>query len=211
MSRSPAPTITQTAALDEPAHLLTAAIILAALPRLSAATRLTALVGSVGIDLDHIPLYVFGSAFAVDGGRPQSHSLAAVLVLLSAARLVPAAARAYLVGAGLGVMLHLVRDAGTGPGVPLLWPFWPHAVRMPYFVYLVALGVAAIVAAVLARARWTGIEGVAGGGRPGPSGSCDIGFQADLGADRKDYRATGPDEAKPAQPRTPRRPVRGGP
>lgn len=211
LSRSPAPTILQTAAMDEPGHLLTAAIILAALPGLSVATRLTALVGSVVIDLDHLPLYLFGSAFAVDGGRPQSHSLAAILVLWSAAGLVKGAARTYLVGAGLGVVLHLVRDAGTGPGVPLLWPVWPHAVRMPYGIYLVALGVAAIVAAVLAWSRWTGMEGVAGGCRPGPRGSYDIGFQAALGAGRKDYCATGLDEAKPAQPRSPRLPKRGGP
>ncbi|WP_436704578.1 metal-dependent hydrolase [Geodermatophilus sp. CPCC 205761] len=139
--------------LDEPAHLITAGLVLAAVaPAAARPFLLAALVGSVAIDVDHVPLYLVGDAVAGDGGRPVTHSLAFVLLLLAAA----AAVRRYrlpLAGLACGVALHLLRDLATGPGVPLLWP-WPGAAQLPYALYAGVL-VAATLAAT-ARALRTG-------------------------------------------------------
>jgi inner membrane protein len=137
--------------LDEPAHLLTAAIVLSALPW-PVRTRIWwwALAGSVLIDLDHVPLYTFAPDFSVAGGRPPTHSLATVLALLAIAAATPRVRRAF-VGLATGICLHLIRDVATGPGAPLLWPLSDSAVRLPYPLYLTLLGAAAAVAV---RQRW---------------------------------------------------------
>jgi hypothetical protein len=54
-------------------------------------------------------------------GRPVTHSLAFVLVLIAVGLLVPRL-RIAVGGLGVGLLLHLVRDLATGPGAPLLWP-----------------------------------------------------------------------------------------
>jgi len=130
---------------DEVGHLLTAALLLAVLPR-SARGRLWpwALLGAVVIDLDHVPLYTFAPEFAVSG-RPPTHSLLTVLVLGIVAAVIPLV-RIPFAGLALGVGLHLVRDVATGPGVPLLWPFDDSAIRSPYAAYLVVIVGAAAVA-----------------------------------------------------------------
>ncbi|WP_158550865.1 metal-dependent hydrolase [Geodermatophilus sp. TF02-6] len=131
-------------ALDESAHLLTAGLFLAALPP----NRLRilvpwALLGAVAIDLDHIPLYLWGVGAGL--GRPGTHSLTSVLVLLLFSRLAPRW-RLPLSGLALGVVLHLGRDLATGPGVPLFWPAATTGVLVPYSAYLAALAGAAAVA-----------------------------------------------------------------
>ncbi len=138
------------AALDEPAHLLTAWLLLAAAGVRSRQVVVWALVGAVLIDLDHLPLYS-GIQVTADGGRPVSHSAATVLVLLVAAGLWRAQ-RTRLAALALGVVLHLARDLASGPGVPVLWPL-SDSVRVPYVVYLAVL--VAAVAAVVVRA-WRG-------------------------------------------------------
>jgi inner membrane protein len=70
--------------LDESAHLITAALVLGSAPR--AVVRSVwpwVLIGAVAIDVDHLPLYAGVSGFRVEGGRPPSHSLAVVLLLLA--------------------------------------------------------------------------------------------------------------------------------
>jgi inner membrane protein len=140
------------AVLDEPAHLLTAWLILAALPGglLKRGLGRWALVASVAIDLDHIPLYLWGREFSVDG-RPPTHSPAFVLVLLAIAALLRRTGRERVVGIALGIALHLVRDLATGPGVPLLWPAYHSSVIVPPDVYLIAVVAVAVVAAVRPR------------------------------------------------------------
>ena len=132
------------AIFDELAHLLTAALVLALLPR-SIIVRLWpwTLVGSVVIDIDHLPLYIFAPAFSV-GGRPPTHSLITVLTLLAVAVGVHAL-RVPFAGLSVGVCLHFMRDVATGPGVPLLWPMVPTSVLVPYQFYLGAVGVAALL------------------------------------------------------------------
>jgi inner membrane protein len=147
------------AVLDEPAHLLTAGLLLLAAGVRSGRVVAWALAGAVLIDLDHVPLYL-GAEVTADGGRPVSHSLTTVLVLLAAAG-AWRAQRTRLAALALGVVLHGVRDLATGPGVPLLWPLVPESVQMPYAAYLGLL--VAAVAAVAVR-TWRD-----GAGRPAGS------------------------------------------
>lgn len=143
-----------TGLLDEPAHLLTAAVALLALLTLGGPiglrTAAWALVGSVVLDLDHVALYVDWDLLGTPGGRPGTHSLATVLVLL-AVSLVPRL-RAAGRGLALGVVLHLARDLGTGPGVPLLWPVTSASVVIPYPAYLSVFCVCVLIATAGARA-----------------------------------------------------------
>ena len=144
-------------ALDEPAHLLTTWLALAALaPRAGARLRAWALVGSVVIDLDHVPFFLGWQPIVSPVGRPVTHSLTVVVgVLLLAA--VPVLRRAALALAA-GVLSHLARDLATGPGVPLLWPLSPDGWTVPYGAYVACLVLAAAVALVRAVR----------GARPGP-------------------------------------------
>lgn len=137
--------------LDEPAHLATAALFLVAfLPARARAVVPWALAGAVLIDLDHLPFYLWGALTTDDAGRPLTHSLATVLVLATAGVLAGALtagrARTALVGLALGVALHLVRDLGTGPGVPLWWPVSGHGVLLPYVTYAALTAAVAVVA-----------------------------------------------------------------
>lgn len=144
------------AALDEPAHLLTAWLVLAAATARTAGLRLLpwVLAGAVLLDLDHVPLYLGADIAVSPGGRPVTHSLLTVAVLLAGA----AAIRRWrvpLAGLAFGVATQLLRDLATGPGVPLLWPALVEDLRMPYLPYalvLVALAVAATARRLTGRA-----------------------------------------------------------
>ncbi len=132
-----------TAALDWPAHVVTAGLFLAALlPERARAVVPWALFGAVLIDLDHIPFYLWGALSTEDAGRPVTHSLATVIVLAVAAAMGPRRLRPALYGLSLGVCLHLVRDVATGPGVPLWWPVEDGGVLLPYWIYALVLGAA---------------------------------------------------------------------
>ncbi len=134
-------------ALDDTAHLLTAALILAAVG-VGRIGRLLpwALLGSVLIDLDHVPLYTFAPDFVV-GGRPPTHSLVTPAVLLGLAVVVPW--RPWIAGGlAIGACLHFVRDIATGPGVALFWPLSSTAVRIDHRWYL------GILVAAAAAATW---------------------------------------------------------
>jgi inner membrane protein len=133
------------AALDWPAHLTTAALLLGALPRrLHPEVAGWALVGSVAIDLDHIPLYLgFRSVITEKDGRPVTHSLTSTAALLGAAIPARGRRRRVLAGLGIGTLLHFARDLGTGPGVPLFWPLRHGNVRVPYGPHLATIALAA--------------------------------------------------------------------
>jgi inner membrane protein len=137
------------AVLDEPAHLVTALLFLVAfLPGRAFALAPWALAGSVLIDLDHLPLYLWGVLADADGSRPVTHSVSTVAVVVVAGLLTRGRARTALLGLGIGVALHLVRDLATGPGVPLLWPFDPTIVLARYGTYVLVLAVVAVLASV---------------------------------------------------------------
>lgn len=133
-----------TGLLDEPAHVAFAALalwVLALLVPLPRRFWVAALVTAAVIDLDHLPLYLGMSSFAAQpGGRPVSHSLVTA-VLLAVLAAVWRRRSAVLLGASLGVFIHLVRDVVEGPpGVALLWPVSDHEWSMggPAFALLVA-------------------------------------------------------------------------
>ncbi|MGA2824915.1 MAG: metal-dependent hydrolase [Streptosporangiaceae bacterium] len=109
--------------LDEPAHLAIAALGLLVVARFIEAPRrfyVAALIASVAIDLDHIPLYL--GWLGPGGQRPVTHSLATVVVLAIAA-VASRRHRAVLTGVVVGLLLHFARDIAEGPpGVRMLWP-----------------------------------------------------------------------------------------
>jgi inner membrane protein len=134
-------------ALDEPAHLLTAALLLAAAPRRPGRELAGwALAGSVAIDADHVPLYLGHMPTTVEDGRPVTHSLPTVGALLLGAAATRGRLRTALAGLATGVCLHFVRDFATGPvGVPLFWPAVRRGdVRAPYPAYVAVLAAAAL-------------------------------------------------------------------
>jgi len=112
-----------TGLLDEVAHLATAALGLLVLARFIDAPRrfyVAALIASVAIDADHIPVYLGLIADRVH--RPVTHSLATVAVFAVAAA-ASRRHRAVLAGVATGLVLHFARDIAEGPpGVRMLWP-----------------------------------------------------------------------------------------
>lgn len=135
--------------LDEPAHFLTALLLLQALPaRSRRRIAIPALIASVAIDLDHVPQYL-GYRFLTAGTpRPYTHSLLTFVVLLLIA-VIARRHRDIFLGLGLGVALHLFRDLadGNSKGVSLFWPLSDHAYSYPNPTYLALM--AAVTAADL--------------------------------------------------------------
>jgi hypothetical protein len=137
--------------LDEPAHLMTGALVLVAFfpGLLTTEFALGLLGGSVLIDLDHIPQYLgyWGLTHGTD--RPYTHSLL-TLGVLAAVGLVWRRRRLLLMGIEIGLAAHFFRDLSESrAGVPLLWPWSYHSYTSPHWIYLVVMGV--LFAMALAR------------------------------------------------------------
>ena len=109
--------------VDEAAHLCTAALGLLVLARFIDAPRrfyVAALIASVAIDVDHIPLYL--GLLGNQAQRPVTHSLSTVAAFVVAAA-VSRRHRAVLAGVAIGLVLHFARDIAEGyPGVRVFWP-----------------------------------------------------------------------------------------
>lgn len=107
---------------DETAHVATTALLLAPFAvRLGRPVVLGALVGSVALDLDHLPVY---AGLLPDDRRPGTHSIA-TLGLVAAGGWFPGVGREhrrFVWGLCAGLASHLLRDGLTG-GAPLLWPW----------------------------------------------------------------------------------------
>ena len=112
-----------TGTVDEVAHLSTAALGLLVLARFIDAPRrfyVAALIASVAIDMDHIPLYL--GLLGDQAQRPVTHSLSTVAVFVAAA-VASRRHRAVLGGVVAGLVLHFARDIAEGyPGVRVFWP-----------------------------------------------------------------------------------------
>lgn len=151
--------LTTNAVTDEVAHISTALLALLAAVRPDRLVRhrtslIAALLASVAIDVDHLPVYA-GVPGLADGGRPVSHSFITAGLLLAAGLISPRA-RTACAGAAVGVALHLVRDVATGPGAPLMWPWTAHHVQVPHEAYSSLIGLLAVVAVGRrVGARWT--------------------------------------------------------
>jgi hypothetical protein len=145
------------APLDETAHFLTALLLLLAVPTgARARIAVPALIGSVAIDLDHIPQYLGHYFFTVGTPRPYTHSLLTLLVLVTLA-LAFRRHRRVLLALALGITLHFFRDLaeGNGSGVALLWPLSDHGYSYSHTTYLALMAcvVAADVCLALLKAR----------------------------------------------------------
>jgi membrane-bound metal-dependent hydrolase YbcI (DUF457 family) len=112
-----------TGPIDEVAHLSTAALGLLVLAHFIDAPRrffVAALIASVAIDADHIPLYL--GLLGNQAQRPVTHSLSTVAVFAAAAA-ASRRHRAVLAGVATGLVLHFARDIAEGyPGVRVFWP-----------------------------------------------------------------------------------------
>jgi hypothetical protein len=128
--RATPPPLPVLAALDWTAHLATTALALRALPP-RAADRLAApaLVATIAIDADHLPIAAAMARGADDLPRPRPHTFVVPALL--------AAARRH--GAAFGTAAHLARDLFNGPGVAVAWPVSPRLVRLPVAVEAVVL------------------------------------------------------------------------
>ena len=113
-----------------------------------------ALIASMAIDIDHLPLYA-GVHGVSQGGRPFTHSLATV-VAFAFAGLLLSRGRPVLLGISVGVALHLFRDLASGPGIPMWWPVTFDGVHSPYRLYAAPLVLLAIAAPTRARRHRTG-------------------------------------------------------
>jgi inner membrane protein len=138
--------ILRTGPLDEAAHLATAGLglmVVACFIDVPRRFYVAALIASVAIDADHIPVYL---GLLNESQRPVTHSLTTVLVFVVAA-VVSRRHRAVLAGMATGLVLHFARDIAEGPpGVRILWPLQQTAWTASYWWFL-----GMIVALTLAR------------------------------------------------------------
>lgn len=127
---------------DETAHLATMVILLLAFPALrNIGFIVGCLVGSVVIDLDHIPLFLGSDLLTI----------AIVLAVAAAAR-----GRWRWVGLGVAVGLgaHFLRDLATSTaGVLLLWPISTTGYLLPYPLYVATLALTLAWGVVTAALR----------------------------------------------------------
>ena len=135
------PPVPLMAALDWSAHLVTAALVLRALPA-ATADRVAApvVVAAIAMDADHLPIAA-AMARGEELPRPWPHTFATPVALALAGRR----------GAALGVAVHLARDLFNGPGVAVAWPAHAREVRLPVAVEAALL--AALVSAAWRRSR----------------------------------------------------------
>lgn len=123
--------------VDEPAHLAIAALgllVLACFIEVPGRFYVAALIASVAIDLDHIPLFL--GLLGNQHQRPVTHSLTTVVVVAGAA-VVSRRHRALLAGAATGLVLHFARDIAEGPpGVRMLWPIQDTAWTASFWWFL---------------------------------------------------------------------------
>jgi membrane-bound metal-dependent hydrolase YbcI (DUF457 family) len=146
------------ALVDWSGHLATGAVVLLALASLGVAwARVPAfvigvLIGSVAVDIDHVPaIVVHSQSFTAGTSRPYAHSIATVvaLALIGAALLRRPDPRPGQVSIGLavGVAFHLLRDAAVprGVGLALWWPVTERAVQISPAVYVAVVAAAGLV------------------------------------------------------------------
>jgi inner membrane protein len=133
------PVLPLRALLDELAHVATALLFLRALwPRSVPPFVLSTVLGSVLLDLDHVPGAIARHGDLTGLGRPDSHSLLTILLAICIARWLPVKWWPYPLGVAFGFATHLTRDIATG-SVPLFWPLALHDVHLPYAAYAAAL------------------------------------------------------------------------
>lgn len=140
------------AVFDEPAHIATGLLLLGFLPasfraRYGLDGLLGVLLGSVLIDIDHLP-QEFGHEFLTRGtDRPYPHSLLTLFIVLVVVALLRGTWRRIGCGFAFGLATHFLRDLATNR-VPLGWPLTNHGFHLPYFLY------AGVMLLALAMVLW---------------------------------------------------------
>jgi membrane-bound metal-dependent hydrolase YbcI (DUF457 family) len=135
-------------AIDETAHLATTLLIGGPCPESYDPVAIVGLtLGSVLIDVDHVPLLLFRLPMESAEDRPVTHSLVTLAVLIGATRLSTGNRRSFLLGLTAGTTSHFLRDLATG-GAPLAWPLTRRLVTAPYLAYAVLLAGLALRAIV---------------------------------------------------------------
>ncbi len=145
LRRWEAPPLGIVALLDESAHACTGVVALGALGEtFELPVLLAVLVGSVAIDLDHVP-GMLGSDLLIlpraTWTRPCTHSLPSLAAVTVAGLLVGGTARRPVLVAAAAHAVHYFRDI-TEPsraGVPLLWPLSDRVYALGYGWYVAAL------------------------------------------------------------------------
>lgn len=159
-------TLLATGIADETAHFTTMVIFLLAFPPLrSAGFTVGCLLGSVAIDLDHIPLFLGSNLLTGQTNRPLTHGLLTIVLVLVVAAVVRGPWRSVGLGVAVGLAAHFLRDMATSTaGVPLLWPISTTGFMLPYPLYAAAL-VGALAWGGLTSVRATRSEKRRGPGR----------------------------------------------
>jgi inner membrane protein len=139
--------------VDECAHLAVAAAAFPTGPARDPDWTAGYLAATVTIDLDHLPLLLRPRKATRARSRPVAHTLLTPVALVALARMRGGPTRSALEGAAAGVLVHLGRDLGTGPGVALLSPLDRHVFKLPYALLFGALTAAAWTLPPEARSR----------------------------------------------------------
>jgi hypothetical protein len=141
---------------DEPAHAVTALLLVGAVAAWHRAWRtsavwIAAVLGGTAIDLDHVPDFLGWHYLSTGTERPHTHALPTLALLLGIALCQRGPRRRVLLAATLGLASHFVRDLVEGSTLPLLWPATAHGFSAPYGCYVAVLIVCAgmIVAGTL--------------------------------------------------------------
>ena len=107
------------AVADESAHIATTLCLLSLVrPKRPRDFFAGAIVGSVALDVDHLPLY---ARYEHPSARPGSHSVVTVALVAGLTARCTGRRRGFLQGVSFGLASHLFRDLLTG-GAPLFWP-----------------------------------------------------------------------------------------
>ena len=128
---------------DETAHLTTMVVFLLAFSTLRNASFVVGcLVGSVAIDLDHIPLFLGSNLLTEQTNRPLTHGALTIAVVLATSAIACGPWRSLGLGVAVGLAAHFLRDMATSTaGVPLLWPISTTGFMLPYPLYAAILAI----------------------------------------------------------------------
>lgn len=126
---------------DATAHLLTALLLLVAIPRrMPPYFIIGALSAALLIDLDHLPLVLGFDLLTRQTGRPVTHAIWTIALTFILAVATRNRVRFVLFGVSYGLIAHFARDlASTSAGVPLLWPVITHGFTIPFGAHVALL------------------------------------------------------------------------
>ena len=137
---------------DEIAHALTGYLLVCLLMILGVPLSFpAALLGSIIIDLDHIPEVLGWLPSPDETTRFVTHSMATVVVV-AAIGFLDRKRRLAWFSLAVGIVVHLVRDMATGT-VRFWWPISTDVYQVDYYIYAFVLGIAGATIALMSLIR----------------------------------------------------------